>query len=726
MLRALLLVLRAASTFASAAGSAACPCLTTFDDYGLSSTEPLTATVAEAEYVYPSGYGLAECKTHDAELPPYCSEADAPSWCNDEWCYVDPGNCNLVTSQGTYFTSDLFYSYRTCGNTNTYDNWFGSAAGSSSGGTGSHQLVELVNVTTAYLKATVNALETQELELRTVDLSQGQCSYEPSCDCCGCTVDDVWSRADGSGDNAITFSHTTTTPFMHPVTPRDSPPNIDVCLSEAVSTQFQHVAAKEADTSRVGYEYYGSQLGTYMQWPGVQWCPESYDPRFRNWYAGGVSGPKDMVVVIDTSGSMHGNRIAMAEEAATRVIDTLTESDYAAVVTFSSSAASSSEQLVRMTAAAKATAKSWIASNVQAGGGTNFNAALERVWAVLGASSSSTSQCNRLVLFLSDGEPTDWEEGDYGTAQAAATLHNAHMLTYALGSGADSTKLKRLACENSGIFYPVADHDNLGDTMASYYNLVSPMLEPCHVRYTEYEDWFTGMSLLAACLPAYKRADRDEPLTCAPRAEPGSGTPGLASSSVAHLIGVACMDMSLIASDAQLRGDAGWGAFWSAISEQMKACPRRALSEGALQQLRAEVSATSVCDTTDDSSNSAGAASGGVATSSSYATRTSPPKTCNLPPAPPAPLEAGVVVGIAIGAAVGLLCLGAWCGLARSSARSAQASARSAQASSTGGVAMAAAPPVVAVPIGQPVVAEPPVVVAGQPVPTYSSYYPSV
>ena len=54
----------------------------------------------------------------------------------------------------------------------------------------------------------------------------------------------------------------------------------------ATHRQAVLVAAKEADPqSRVGYEYYGSQTGTYMQWPGVQWCPSSYDPRFRPWRA---------------------------------------------------------------------------------------------------------------------------------------------------------------------------------------------------------------------------------------------------------------------------------------------------------------------------------------------------------------------------------------------------------------------------------------------------------
>ena len=63
-----------------------------------------------------------------------------------------------------------------------------------------------------------------------------------------------------------------------------------------------------------------------------------YDPRYRPWYAVGASGPKDVLVVIDTSGSMVGTRISLAREAARYVLDTLTDGDYGGVVTFSSSA----------------------------------------------------------------------------------------------------------------------------------------------------------------------------------------------------------------------------------------------------------------------------------------------------------------------------------------------------------------------------------------------------
>merc|ERR1719149_215764 len=86
----------------------------------------------------------------------------------------------------------------------------------------------------------------------------------------------------------------------------------DQCLANIVTSSFTRIAAKESDPKRVGYEYYGSQsLGNYVQWPGMKDC-DAYDPRYRPWYAAAASGPKDVVLVIDTSGSMDGALNKMA------------------------------------------------------------------------------------------------------------------------------------------------------------------------------------------------------------------------------------------------------------------------------------------------------------------------------------------------------------------------------------------------------------------------------
>ena len=53
-------------------------------------------------------------------------------------------------------------------------------------------------------------------------------------------------------------------------------------------------------------------------------------------------------------------------------------------------------------------------------------------------------------------------------------------MTYALGSGADSTVTKKLACDSRGISYKIPDGDStaLGDAMAGYRRPRRPPLPP--------------------------------------------------------------------------------------------------------------------------------------------------------------------------------------------------------------------------------------------------------
>jgi len=341
-----------------------------------------------------------------------------------------------------------------------------------------------------------------------------------------------------------------------------------------------------------------------MGWPGVEDCGTTYDPRFRDWYAGAAAGPKDVIIVIDTSGSMRtSGRMTLARDAAKKVVGTLTSIDYATVIGFSSSANKYSTVLVKMSQSNKDLLLSWMDYHLRdenAQGSTAFDAAFAAVAEVISATTSTTSpattNCNRVVLFLSDGVPNSWDDTtDYTTT--TNQLNGAQLITYALGSGADSTVLKQLACENEGILYEVADNANLGDVMASYYKLLSPELDPCEPRWIEYPDFYTGTDLLAMCMAAYRKYDTGDANSC----NGGTTAYGTGSSAsddwwkVPKLIGVACIDMSLVASDADLRAQSGWSAFESRIRTEQLYCPRRTLTEGQREALRRDVSLSAMC-----------------------------------------------------------------------------------------------------------------------------------
>ena len=188
-------------------------------------------------------------------------------------------------------------------------------------------------------------------------------------------------------------------------------------------------------------------------------------------YAAAASGPKDVVLVIDTSGSMAGDNIAMAKVAAKMVIDTLTAVDYVTIVKYSSGAQTYSPKLVEATDANKDLLKTWIDAEIGASGTTNFRAAFEKAWEVVDATTAS-SNCNRIMLFLSDGEPNEWDDSDTEGVKAKAASYSPpmHLLTYGLGEGAKADDLKAIACAGNGIYYSVRP-STLANTMASYFQV---------------------------------------------------------------------------------------------------------------------------------------------------------------------------------------------------------------------------------------------------------------
>jgi len=68
--------------------------------------------------------------------------------------------------------------------------------------------------------------------------------------------------------------------------------------------------------------------GNFIEWPVYESClnDTGFDPRFRPWFANAATGPKDVIILIDTSGSMSTDgRMALAISAAKQVLKTLTE-----------------------------------------------------------------------------------------------------------------------------------------------------------------------------------------------------------------------------------------------------------------------------------------------------------------------------------------------------------------------------------------------------------------
>ena len=246
---------------AASTGSPDCPCLTSAQRTAVTGWSrakfenadgTTKVTLAGIDYSYPADYGTDGCAAHDAGRDPYCSKADPPDWCAEQWCYIDAASCSYPVLSSSYFPgADLKYSYRTCGSQNSFDSWFGDNAASD----GSHTITDIADLMNGYLKDIVSTLE---LNQRAVASSGATCEADSSCPCTTCTPNDVWQGTIDPQKVTIGLGDGTD--------PNSAAAKQDVCLASIVADSFTRIAAKEADMSRLGYEYYGSQaIGSYTQ-----------------------------------------------------------------------------------------------------------------------------------------------------------------------------------------------------------------------------------------------------------------------------------------------------------------------------------------------------------------------------------------------------------------------------------------------------------------------------
>ena len=71
---------------------------------------------------------------------------------------------------------------------------------------------------------------------------------------------------------------------------------------------------------------------------GVTWDTEDgqidhFDARDRPWYLQASHSPKDIVILLDTSGSMTGSREFVARNAIHHIIETLLDDDFFNIIT---------------------------------------------------------------------------------------------------------------------------------------------------------------------------------------------------------------------------------------------------------------------------------------------------------------------------------------------------------------------------------------------------------
>uniref|UniRef100_A0A8D2B7U0 Calcium voltage-gated channel auxiliary subunit alpha2delta 4 n=1 Tax=Sciurus vulgaris TaxID=55149 RepID=A0A8D2B7U0_SCIVU len=109
-----------------------------------------------------------------------------------------------------------------------------------------------------------------------------------------------------------------------------------VYMSEALNPVFVENFQRDPTLT---WQYFGSSTGFFRIYPGIKWTPDengviTFDCRNRGWYIQAATSPKDIVILVDMSGSMKGLRMAIAKHTITTILDTLGENDFVNIIAY--------------------------------------------------------------------------------------------------------------------------------------------------------------------------------------------------------------------------------------------------------------------------------------------------------------------------------------------------------------------------------------------------------
>uniref|UniRef100_A0A2K5ZSZ9 Inter-alpha-trypsin inhibitor heavy chain 2 n=1 Tax=Mandrillus leucophaeus TaxID=9568 RepID=A0A2K5ZSZ9_MANLE len=223
--------------------------------------------------------------------------------------------------------------------------------------------------------------------------------------------------------------------------------------------------------------------------------------------------PKNILFVIDVSGSMWGVKMKQTVEAMKTILDDLRAEDHFSVIDFNQNVRTWRNDLISATKTQVADAKRYI-EKIQPSGGTNINEALLRAIFILNEANNLgllDPNSVSLIILVSDGDPT---VGELKLSKIQKNVKeniqdNISLFSLGMGFDVDYDFLKRLSNENRGIAQRIYGNQDTSSQLKKFYNQVStPLLRNVQFNYphtsvtdvtqNNFHNYFGGSEIVVA------------------------------------------------------------------------------------------------------------------------------------------------------------------------------------------------------------------------------------
>ncbi|CAG06904.1 unnamed protein product, partial [Tetraodon nigroviridis] len=208
------------------------------------------------------------------------------------------------------------------------------------------------------------------------------------------------------------------------------------------------------------WQAFGSATGVTRYYPATPWkSPDKidlYDVRRRPWYIQGASSPKDMVILVDVSGSVSGLTLKLIKASVMEMLDTLSDDDYVNVARFNEKAEAvvpCFKHLVQANVRNKKIFKDAV-QQMQAKGTTDYKSGFHFAFnQLLNKTNVPRANCNKIIMLFTDGGED--------RAQDVFMQYNwpnktVRVFTFSVGQhNYDVTPLQWIACTNKGYYFEI-------------------------------------------------------------------------------------------------------------------------------------------------------------------------------------------------------------------------------------------------------------------------------
>lgn len=209
------------------------------------------------------------------------------------------------------------------------------------------------------------------------------------------------------------------------------------------------------------WQVFGSATGLARYYPASPWMDarktpskiDLYDVRRRPWYIQGAASPKDMLILVDASGSVSGLTLKLIRTSVCEMLETLSDDDYVNVVYFNTRVKKTAcfENLVQANVRNKKLLKDAV-QNITAKGITNYTKGFEFAFEQLSAINVSRANCNKIIMLFTDGG----EERAQAVLQKYNNDKKVRIFTFSVGQhNYDKGPIQWMACSNKGYFYEI-------------------------------------------------------------------------------------------------------------------------------------------------------------------------------------------------------------------------------------------------------------------------------